>query len=155
MRSGTLNVPGIIGMGKALEIAGKEMKAEVERYRIWTKQIFEQLRAELGEENVVLNGHPTERLPHNLHICFSGVEGESLVDALDRVGIECSAGAACTSATWEPSHVLLAMGVPLDLAIGSLRMSLWPTLTVPQIDYVAAQVPAVVERLRAAASAAS
>ncbi|MDO9445851.1 MAG: aminotransferase class V-fold PLP-dependent enzyme, partial [Dehalococcoidia bacterium] len=91
------------------------------------------------------------RLPHHLHVCFSDLEGETLVNELDALGIACSAGAACTSATWEPSHVLLAMGVPLDLAIGSLRMSLWPSLTEEQIDYVARQLPGAVQRVRAAA----
>jgi cysteine desulfurase len=88
-------------------------------------------------------------LPHNLHFCFPGIEGEALVEALDERGIECSAGAACTSATWEPSHVLLAMNVPLELAIGSLRMTLWPSMTEADVDYVASELPQAVERLRA------
>ena len=94
------------------------------------------------------NGHPTERLPHNLHLCFDGAEGESVIDALDRSGVECSAGAACTSATWEPSHVLLAMGVPIELAIGSVRMTTWPSLTETQIDYVARCLGEAVAELR-------
>ena len=146
-RSGTENVPGAAGLATALRLASEERESFVER----TLALRERLRAGIMAAcpDARLNGHPTERLPHNLHLCFAGVEGEALVEALDRLGIECSAGAACTSATWEPSHVLLAMDVPLELAIGSLRLSAWPTLSEQQIDYVAQQVPAAVIRLRA------
>ncbi|RLT44241.1 MAG: cysteine desulfurase [Chloroflexi bacterium] len=147
-RSGTENVPGIVGISRALQLAQSERDAFVQRTSALRDRLLHGIMAACPTAR--LNGHPTERLPHNLHICFPEVEGESVVDALDAVGIECSAGAACTSATWEPSHVLLAMGVPLDLAIGSLRMTLWPSLTVPQIDYVATQIPIALERLRAA-----
>ena len=146
-RSGTENVPGAAGLAMALRLASEERESFVKR----TLALRERLRAGIMAAcpDARLNGHPTERLPHNLHLCFAGVEGEALVEALDRLGIECSAGAACTSATWEPSHVLLAMEVPLELAIGSLRLSAWPTLSDQQIDYVARQVPAAVSRLRA------
>ncbi|MDA0301724.1 MAG: cysteine desulfurase family protein, partial [Chloroflexi bacterium] len=148
-RSGTENVPGIVGIARALHLAKAEREAFVTRTSALRDRLLHGIMAACPDAR--LNGHPTERLPHNLHICFPGVEGESLVEALDRAGIECSAGAACTSATWEPSHVLLAMGVPLDLAIGSLRMTLWPSLSVAQIDYVAQQIPVALEQLRAAA----
>ena len=147
-RSGTENVPGIVGIARALHLAQAEREAFVTRTSALRDRLLHGVMTACPDAR--LNGHPTERLPHNLHICFPGVEGESLVEALDRAGIECSAGAACTSATWEPSHVLLSMGVPLDLAIGSLRMTLWPSLTVAQIDYVAQRIPAALEQLRAA-----
>ena len=149
-RSGTENVPGIIGIARALHLAQAEREVFVQRTSALRDRLLHGITSACPD--VRLNGHPTERLPHNLHICLPGVEGELLVEALDRAGIECSAGAACTSATWEPSHVLLAIGVPLDLAIGSLRMTLWPSLTVPQIDYVAQQVPIALEQVRAASA---
>jgi cysteine desulfurase len=145
-RSGTENVPGVVGFAEALRLAQEEREAFTARASVLRDRLLEGVLKACPEAR--LNGHPTERLPHNLHVCFSGLEGEMLVGALDELGVECSAGAACTSATWEPSHVLLAMGVPLDLAIGSLRMSLWPSLTEEQIDYVAAHLPTQVRRLR-------
>jgi cysteine desulfurase len=146
-RSGTENVPGVAGMATALRLA----QAEREDFHQRTTALRERLYSKIREAcpDARLNGHPTERLPHNLHLCFPGIEGESLVDALDARGIECSAGAACTSATWEPSHVLLAMNVPLELAIGSLRMTLWPSMTEAEVDYVASVLPQAVAQLRA------
>lgn len=145
-RSGTENVPGVAGFAMALELA----QAQREEFAKQTSALRDRLSEKLctALPGVHLNGHPVQRLPHNLHLSFEGVEGESIVDALDEVGIECSAGAACTSATWEPSHVLLAMGVPLELAIGSVRITLWPDLSNEDIDYVVEQLPAVVTRLR-------
>ena len=151
-RSGTENVPGIVGIARALHLAQAEREGFVQRTSALRDRLLHGIMTACPDAR--LNGHPAERLPHNLHICFPGVEGESMVEALDRAGIECSAGAACTSATWEPSHVLLAMGVPLDLAIGSLRMTLWPSLTVPQIDYVAQQIPIALDLVRATSPAA-
>jgi cysteine desulfurase len=151
-RSGTENVAGAVGLATALVLAQAErvdFAARAERLR---QRLLQQLRASLGE--VPLNGHPTDRLPHNVHLCFDGVEGEALVDALDAIGIECSAGAACTSATWEPSHVLVAMGVPLERAIGSLRLTVWPTLNEDDIDRVASALPAVIAQVRLAAAPA-
>ena len=148
-RSGTENVPGIVGMAVALRLAQDERDAFVARTTMLRERLLAGVSA--GCPDVTVNGHPTARVPHNLHLCFSGLEGESLVDALDAVGIEASAGAACTSATWEPSHVLLAMGVPLELAIGSLRMTLWSSVTEAEIDYVAEQIPLAVAQVRAAA----
>ena len=146
-RSGTENVSGAVGFATALRLAQAEREQFTARTSMLRDRLLEGLRAALPETR--LNGHPTERLPHNLHLCFEDVEGESVVDALDAVGVECSAGAACTSATWEPSHVLLAMGVPLELAIGSVRMTLWPNLSEADIDYVVEQLPRAVARLRA------
>ena len=120
VRSGTLNVPGIVGMGKAMELGAKEMKAEASRYREWTQQIYDQLCAELGAENVALNGHPTERLPHNLNVSLKGIESKSLVVQLKDIAI--STGSACTSATVEPSHVILALGFGEERAHSAIRI---------------------------------
>ena len=148
-RSGTENVPGNVGLAVALELAQAEREAFVTR----TAALRDRLLAAVLEAcpAALVNGHPTERLPHALHVCFSGLEGEALVDELDRLGIESSAGAACTSTTWEPSHVLLAMNIPLEMAIGSLRMSLWSSTTAEQVDYVAQTLPGAVNRVREAA----
>ncbi len=148
-RSGTENVPGNVGLAVALERA----QAERDAFTRHTAALRDRLLAAVIEAcpEALVNGHPTERLPQALHVCFSGLEGEALVDELDRLGVAASAGAACTSATWEPSHVLLAMGVPLELAIGSLRMSLWSTTTDAQVDTVARALPDAVTRVRAAA----
>lgn len=148
-RSGTENVPGVVGLATALRLAQDERSAFVERCAFLRDRLLEGIRRSAPEVRV--NGHPTQRLPHSLHVCFPGLEGETLVTALDARGIEASAGAACTSATWEPSHVLLAMGVPIDLAVGSLRLGIWPALTEEQVDYVVAVLPEAVRESRAAA----
>ena len=147
-RSGTENVPAAVGFGVALQLAQDERASFVARTAMLRDRLLGAVRNACPEARI--SGHPTERLPHNLHVCFSDLEGEALVSALDARGIECSAGAACTSATWEPSHVLLAMGVPIHLAIGSLRMTLWPSLTEDQIDYVATTLPQAVQHSREA-----
>lgn len=118
LRSGTLNVPGIVGMGKAFEIAGHQMKADAKRYREWTKMMYEQLCEQLG--NVALNGHPTQRLPHNLNVSIKGIESKSLVVQLKNIAI--STGSACTSATVEPSHVIKALGFGEDRAHSAIRI---------------------------------
>jgi cysteine desulfurase len=147
-RSGTENVAGAVGFATALRLAQEERAAFTARTSMLRDRLLLGVREACPEAHV--NGHPDERLPHNLHVCFSDLEGETLVAALDGHGIEASAGAACTSATWEPSHVLLAMGIPIGLAIGSLRMTLWPSLTEEQIDFVARALPAAVRQSRAA-----
>ncbi|MCA9850046.1 MAG: cysteine desulfurase [Dehalococcoidia bacterium] len=150
-RSGTENVPGVVGMATALRLAQDERESFSARTSALRDRLLDGVRHACPEARI--NGHPTERLPHSLHACFSNLEGEALVAALDARGIEASAGAACTSATWEPSHVLLAMGVPIDLAVGSLRLGIWPSLTEAQVDYVAQVLPAAVTECRAAAVA--
>jgi cysteine desulfurase len=118
VRSGTLNVPGIVGMGKALEIAKAEMRGEAEKYRQWTQMIFQQLREQLGE--VEINGHPTQRLPHNLNVSIKGIESRSLIVQLKNVAL--STGSACTSASVEPSHVILALGFGEERAHSAIRI---------------------------------
>ena len=146
-RSGTENVPGAVGIATALQLAQQERETFVERTSALRDRLLEGIVAACPDAH--LNGHRELRLPHNLHLSFDGVEGESVVEALDAAGVECSAGAACTSATWEPSHVLLAMGLPLELAIGSVRLTAWPDLTEGDIDRVIAQLPKAVRALRA------
>jgi cysteine desulfurase len=120
IRSGTLNVPGIVGMGKALEIAKAEMRGEAKKYRQWTQMMFQQLRDQLGD--VELNGHPTQRLPHNLNISIKGIESRSLIVQLKNIAL--STGSACTSANVEPSHVILALGFGEDRAHSAIRIGL-------------------------------
>jgi len=149
-RSGTENVPGIVGTAVALNLAQAEREAFVARVAALSQRLRDGLVSACPE--VRLNGHPTERLPQSLHACFADLEGEVLVEVLDSYGIEASAGAACTSATWEPSHVLMAMGVPLSLAVGSLRFGLWPTMTEEQVEYVVDVLPRAVRQAREASA---
>lgn len=144
-RSGTLNVPGCVGFGAACVLAKRELRTEPARLI----GLRERLQAALwaGLDHLHLNGHPTERLPGNLNVSFGFVEGESLLMALK--GIAVSSGSACTSATLEPSYVLLALGVPEQLAHASIRFGLGRGNTEEEVDFVAALVIENVRRLRA------
>jgi cysteine desulfurase len=147
-RAGTENVPGIVGFGKAVEIRGREMKEERLRLTALRDRLWEGIRARVPD--VRLNGHPTERLPGTANICYRGVESESIVLGLDLKGIGVSAGSACTSGSVEPSYVLVAMGVPLDWAMGAVRHSLGHSTTAEDIDYVIESAEPIVRKLRAA-----
>jgi len=147
-RAGTENVPGIVGLGKAVEIRARDMKAEAERVGALRDRMWEGIRACVPD--VRLNGHPTERLPGTANICYRNVESESIVLALDLKGIAVSAGSACTAGSVEPSHVLVAMGVPLDWAMGAVRSSLGRSTTTEDVDHVVASVTEVVSRIRQA-----
>ena len=144
-RSGTLNVPGCVGLGAACVLAERELATEPARLTA----LRERLRAALwaGLDYIHLNGHPTERLPGSLNVSFEFVEGESLLMALK--GIAISSGSACTSATLEPSYVLLALGVDEQLAHASIRFGLGRGNTEEEVDFAAAQVIENVNRLRA------
>jgi len=144
-RSGTLNVPGCVGFGAACALAERELSTEPARLIA----LRERLRAALWSrlDYLYLNGHPTERLPGNLNVSFEFVEGESLLMAL--TGVAVSSGSACTSATLEPSYVLLALGVSDELARASIRFGLGRSNTEEEVDFVAAQVIENVYRLRA------
>ena len=146
-RSGTENVPGAAGLAAALRLAQAEREAFAARASALRDRLRDGLCAALPGTR--LHGHPERRLPHHLHLGFGGVEGEALVRALDEAGVECSAGAACASAEPEPSHVLLAMGVPPELAIGSVRLTLGADVGEDDIDYVIERLPPLVRRLRA------
>jgi cysteine desulfurase len=144
MRSGTLNVPGIVGFGEACEIAGREMATESARLGALRDRLKAKLEAELDEIHV--NGSMEHRLPNNLNMSFAYVEGESLLMGMSDVAV--SSGSACTSATLEPSYVLKALGVGDDMAHTSIRFGLGRFNTEEEIDYVAARVIAVVKKLR-------
>jgi len=147
-RAGTENVPGIVGLGKAVEVRARDMKTEAEAVSALRDRMWEGIRARVPE--VRLNGHPTERLPGTANVCYRNVESESIVLALDLKGIAVSAGSACTAGSVEPSHVLVAMGVPLDWAMGAVRSSLGRSTTAGDVDYVVASVTEVVRRIRQA-----
>ncbi len=144
MRSGTLNVAGIVGFGKACEIATQEMPQEIERMRGLRDRLRANLESKLDE--VYINGSMTRRLPNNLNMSFAYVEGESLLMGINDVAV--SSGSACTSATLEPSYVLKALGVGEDLAHTSIRFGIGRFNTDEEIDYVADRVAEVVSRLR-------
>ncbi len=144
MRSGTLNVPGIVGLGAACEIAHKEMAEEAKRLQFLRDKLKHTLTAELDE--VYINGSWEHRLPHNLNISFNYVEGESLLMGINDIAV--SSGSACTSATLEPSYVLKALGAGDDLAHSSIRFGLGRFNTEEEVDYVAAKVIDVVRKLR-------
>src|SRR5213594_631160 len=147
-RAGTENVPGIVGLGAAVEVRARDMKAEAERVSALRDRMWEGIRARVPD--VRLNGHPTERLPGTANLCYRNVESESIVLGLDLKGIAVSAGSACTAGSVEPSHVLVAMGVPLDWAMGAVRSSLGRSTTADDVDYVVASVTEVVSRIRQA-----
>ena len=144
MRSGTLNVPGIVGFGKACELAREEMETELPHITRLRDRLEAGLFARLDELHV--NGHPTERLCGNLNVSFGYVEGESLIMGLNDVAV--SSGSTCTSAALEPSHVLKAMGVREDLAHGAIRFGLGRFNTEEEVDYVVGRVEEEVTRLR-------
>jgi len=144
MRSGTLNVPGIVGLGAACEIANREMAEESKRLRFLRDKLKDKLMSQLDE--VYINGSMEHRLPHNLNISFAYVEGESLLMGINDIAV--SSGSACTSATLEPSYVLKALGAGDDLAHSSIRFGLGRFNTEEEVDYVANKVVDVVSKLR-------
>ncbi len=143
-RSGTLNVPGIVGLGRAMEIASEVMESENERLLRLRERLRQRIMGKLDE--VYLNGHPLQRLPGNLNLSFAFVEGESLLMGLKDIAV--SSGSACTSATLEPSYVLKALGVGDELAHTSIRFGLGRFNTEDEVDYVAERVVHEVTRLR-------
>jgi cysteine desulfurase len=147
-RAGTENVAGIVGFGKAVEIRGRDMVEEGQRLTGLRDRLWEGLKARVPE--VRLNGHPTERVPGTCNVCFRHVESESIVLGLDLKGIGVSAGSACTSGNVEPSYVLVAMGVPVEWAMGAVRHSLGRSTTAQDIDYVLDSTEPLVAKLRSA-----
>ncbi|MEO8078878.1 MAG: IscS subfamily cysteine desulfurase [Caldimonas sp.] len=143
MRSGTLPTHQIVGMGEAFRIAGEEMGTEIERIRMLHRRLVDGLA---GIEQTFLNGHPEQRVPHNVNISFNYVEGESLIMGVK--GIAVSSGSACTSASLEPSYVLRALGRSDELAHSSLRMTIGRFTTAEEIDYVVATLKDRVAKLR-------
>lgn len=146
-RSGTENVPGIVGFGKAAELALKELDRRREHLTRLREKLIEGVLVRI--EDVRLNGHRWRRLPNNVNISPLYVEGESLLLNLDLKGIAASSGSACTSGSLEPSHVLVAMGVPHEMAHASLRLTLGTANTEEDIDYVVDCLEEVIRKLRA------
>ena len=145
-RAGTENVPGIVGLGAAIELATKDIDRDVAELVKKRDKLMRGIEERIPF--VKLNGHPTERLPGNVNYSIRYIEGESILLMLDINGIAASSGSACTSGSLDPSHVLLAMGMDHETAHGSVRMTLCEDTTDEQIDYVLDVYPKIVERLR-------
>jgi cysteine desulfurase len=145
-RAGTHNVPGIVGMGKAAELSAAHMQESI----AYQTKLRDHLISRVMEEipHTKLNGHPTERLANNANFCFRFIEGESMLILLDQSGICGSSGSACTSGSLDPSHVLLAIGLPHEIAHGSLRLTLSDETTLEDIDFVVDKLKGIIERLR-------
>ena len=146
-RAGTLNVPGIVGFGKAAALAAETMEDRAKKETALRDHLIDRVLAEIPYTR--LNGHREDRLSNNAHFCFRFIEGESLLILLDQKGICASSGSACTSGALDPSHVLLAIGLPHEIAHGSLRITLSEETTREELDYVAEELKKIVERLRA------
>ncbi|HOG45548.1 MAG TPA: aminotransferase class V-fold PLP-dependent enzyme, partial [Anaerolineae bacterium] len=146
-RAGTENVPAIAGMAEALRLAYEER----ERNNAYVAGLRDRLIAGILAHipDVELTGHPTQRLPNNASFAFHGIEGESILLNLDLLGVAASSGSACTSASLEPSHVLLAMQLPVEVCHGSLRLTLGRDNTQEDVDYVISILPGIVQKLRA------
>lgn len=144
-RAGTENLPGIMGMARALEDACSHMDETAARVSALRDKVIAEL-SKIPYSRV--NGSLENRLPNNVNMCFEGIEGESLLLMLDMYGIAASSGSACTSGSLDPSHVLLAIGLPHEIAHGSLRLSFSEKTTEEEVDYIIEKVPGIVEKLR-------
>jgi cysteine desulfurase len=146
-RGSTHNTPGIVGLGKALQLCQKTMQEEAQFQIRLRDRLVKELLEKIPE--IYLNGHPTQRLPNNVNVSVKYIEGESILLSLDMLGLAASTGSACTSESLEPSHVLLAIGLPHEIAHGSLRLSLGRWTKAEDIDYLLEHLPTVVSNLRA------
>ena len=145
-RAGTENVPAIVGLGKAIELATSSIDEDNKKLIELRDYLIKKIEDNI--DHIRLNGHRTKRLPGNVNFCFNYIEGESLLLSLDMVGIAGSSGSACTSGSLDPSHVLLSIGLPHGIAHGSLRLSLSLDNTKEEIDYVVENLVEIVDRLR-------
>lgn len=145
-RAGTENVAGIVGFGKAAELASNNIEEYVKRTKYLRDKLINGIKEKI--KYVRLNGHPINRLPGNVNYVFEFIEGESLLLSLDLVGVAGSSGSACTSGSLDPSHVLMAIGLPHEIAHGSLRLTIGHYTTEEDIDYVLEHLPQIVDRLR-------
>ncbi len=145
-RASTENVPGIVGFGKAAELAVQELDTNMAHMRELRDALIEGVTTRIPQ--VRLNGHPTQRLPGNANFCFDYIEGESILLSLDLIGVSGSSGSACTSGSLDPSHVLLAIGLPAGVAHGSLRLTMGRHTTMEDINYVVDNLVTIIERLR-------
>ena len=145
-RAGTLNVPGIVGFGKAAELAERDMTKRNEDMIRVRDHLIKRITTEIPY--VRLNGHETDRLPNNVNVCFRFIEGQSMLILLDQLGVYASSGSACTSGSLDPSLVLLAIGLPHEIAHGSLRLTLSEETTIEDVDFVVDELTKIIERLR-------
>ncbi|HBM81946.1 MAG: cysteine desulfurase NifS [Clostridiales bacterium] len=145
-RAGTENVPGIVGLGKAIELAGENIDSHINKLTALRDKLINGIMADIPYTK--LNGHPQKRLPGNVNVCFRFIEGESMLLLLDEVGVCASSGSACASGSLDPSHVLLAIGLPHEIAHGSLRLTIGDDTNEEDIDYVLDVLPKFVKRLR-------
>ena len=145
-RAGTHNVPGIVGIGTAAKLAKENMEERSAKEIALRDHLIERILKEIPYTR--LNGHRTDRLPNNANFCFRFIEGESMLILLDQAGICGSSGSACTSGSLDPSHVLLAIGLPHEIAHGSLRLTLSEKNTMEEIDYTVDELKKIIERLR-------
>ncbi len=145
-RAGTENLSGIVGLGKAIELATADIEGHNRRIRALRDRLMRAIQEKIPHTH--LNGHPEKRLPGNINISFEFIEGESMLLWLDDEGICASTGSACTSGSLEPSHVLLATGLPVEISHGSLRLTLGDVNTDTDVDFVLEVLPKVVSRLR-------
>lgn len=146
LRAGTENIAGIVGLGKATELAVAEMEETTKKLTALRDKLIHGILESIPDSR--LNGHPTDRLPGNCNISFSYIEGESLLLLLDALGIAASSGSACTSGSLDPSHVLMAIGLPHEIAHGSLRLTIDRENTEEQVDFILEKLPGLVQRLR-------
>jgi cysteine desulfurase len=146
-RASTYNTPGIVGLGKAIELCKQKMTEEAKFQITLRDRLIKEIISKISETR--LNGHPTQRLPNNANVSIKFIEGESILLSLDMLGIAASTGSACTSSSLEPSHVLLAIGLPHEIAHGSLRITLGRWTKEEDVDYLLESLPKVVEKLRA------
>ncbi|MDP3058331.1 MAG: cysteine desulfurase NifS [bacterium] len=144
-RPGTENVPGIVGLAKAISIATNELEKNAAHLRLLRDRLIEGL---LAIPEIILNGHPVNRLPGNANVSVRYVEGESLIVSVEMKGVAVASGSACTSGSLEPSHVMLALGLSHEVAHGSLRFSMGRETTMEEIEYVVGIMPEIVNRLR-------
>ena len=146
LRAGTENIAGIVGLGKAAELAVAEMEETTKKLTALRDKLIHGILESIPDSR--LNGHPIDRLPGNCNISFSYIEGESLLLLLDALGIAASSGSACTSGSLDPSHVLMAIGLPHEIAHGSLRLTIDRENTEEQVDFILEKLPGLVQRLR-------
>ncbi|MDD5749924.1 MAG: aminotransferase class V-fold PLP-dependent enzyme [Patescibacteria group bacterium] len=145
-RSGTENVPAIVGLAKALELADKEKNKEAKRLAGLRDWLIKEISQKI--DKTILNGHPEKRLPNNVNISIMDIEGEALLLYLDEIGIQASTGSACTSNSLEPSHVIRALGCPYEMAHGSLRLTLGKYTRKEDLKYLMKHLPVIVKKLR-------
>ena len=147
MRAGTENVAGIIGLAKAAQIAMTNRDMRIKKEKMLRDYMIKKVTTQI--KDVWLNGDEQERLPNNMNFCFRFIEGESMLILLDQKGVCASSGSACTSGSLDPSHVLLAIGLPHEIAHGSIRLTISEENTKEEIDFVIDNLKQIIERLRA------